>query len=73
MTDVDAGLSWQKSSLSFSNGNCVEMADLPDGGVAMRDSKHPDEAMLSFSSRADFKAFLENAKSGLFDDYGNLD
>ena len=28
-----AGLSWTKSSLSFSNSNCVEVASLPNGGV----------------------------------------
>ena len=31
--------SWIKSSLSFSNSNCVEVAGLPDGRVGLRHSK----------------------------------
>ena len=31
--------SWTKSSLSHANGNCVEVADLPERHVGMRDSK----------------------------------
>ena len=29
-----SGSHWVKSSLSFSNGNCVEVANLAEGGVA---------------------------------------
>ena len=31
---------WIKSSLSFSNNNCVEVADLPDSTVGIRNSPH---------------------------------
>ena len=37
----NADLSWIKSSLSYCNSNCVEVASLPDGGVGVRDSKDP--------------------------------
>ncbi len=40
-------LDWHKSSYSSGNGdNCVEVAALPDGGRAIRDSKDPDGGML---------------------------
>lgn len=34
-------LHWRKSSYSGEHGACIEIADLPDGGAAMRDSKNP--------------------------------
>ena len=40
---------WIKSSLSFSNGNCVEVADLPDGTVGIRNSRDTDGPMLRFT------------------------
>ncbi len=30
---------WVKSSFSFSNSNCVQVASLPGGAVGVRDSK----------------------------------
>jgi len=38
------------------NGECVEVAPLPDG-VAVRDSKRPEDQYLSFS-RTDWATFL---------------
>jgi hypothetical protein len=32
---------WVKSSLSFSNGNCVEVTELPGGSVGVRNSREP--------------------------------
>ncbi|MCX5338298.1 MULTISPECIES: DUF397 domain-containing protein [unclassified Streptomyces] len=32
-------LAWHKSSYSSENGACVEIAQVPDGRVAVRDSK----------------------------------
>jgi hypothetical protein len=34
--------SWVKSSLSFSNGNCVEVANLPNDEIGIRDSKNTE-------------------------------
>jgi hypothetical protein len=40
-------LNWVKSSYSTAtSGNCVEVAALPDGGRAVRDSKNPDGPVL---------------------------
>jgi Domain of unknown function (DUF397) len=63
------GLSWIKSSLSFSNSNCVEIAPLPGGGVAMRDSKDPGGPVLRFT-RGEWRAFLGGAFLGEFDHVG---
>ena len=40
---------WVKSSLSFSNGNCVEVAGLPGGQIGVRDSKDVTGPVLSFT------------------------
>lgn len=32
-------VTWRKSTRSNSQGNCVEMAELPDGRVAIRNSR----------------------------------
>jgi len=44
----------------------VEVADLPDGGAAVRDSKDPDGPKLVFT-RAEWVAFLGGVKDGEFD------
>jgi Domain of unknown function (DUF397) len=40
---------WIKSSLSFSNSNCVEVADLPDGRIGVRHSKDAEGPVLRFT------------------------
>ena len=40
---------WVKSSLSFSNGNCVEVAELPGGSVGVRNSREPAGTVLRFT------------------------
>lgn len=59
---------WRKSSYS-SAGNCVEIAELPDGRIGIRNSNHPSEAATVFT-RSEIDAFLRGAKSGEFDDMG---
>lgn len=58
-------LSWVTSSLSRANGNCVQMAALPDRRVAVRDSKNPEGPHLHFSSD-EWAAFLAGVKAGEF-------
>lgn len=43
-------LKWVKASYSGSVGNCVEVAILPDGGRAVRDSKDAAGPILRFSA-----------------------
>jgi uncharacterized protein DUF397 len=56
---------WQKASAS-NTGGCVEVAATPDGGVAVRDSKQPDGAVLRYTAY-EWRCFLTGAKAGEFD------
>lgn len=58
---------WRKSSFSNGAGACVEVADLPDGTIAVRNSNHPDAGTLSFTP-AGMAALVEGIKAGEFDD-----
>jgi hypothetical protein len=62
--DIDK-LHWFKSSASAS-GACVEVAHLPGGGVALRDSKDRAKGPHVYTSR-EWEAFLIGAKNGEFD------
>jgi hypothetical protein len=58
---------WRKSRHSGQLGNCVEVAPLAGGDVAVRHSKYPGAAALVFT-RDEMAAFLAGAKDGEFDD-----
>ncbi|MEV8404129.1 DUF397 domain-containing protein [Streptomyces niveus] len=64
---------WRKSSFSGGSngggGDCVETAALPDGRIAVRNSKTP-EAGTVFFTRAEMAAWLAGVKAGEFDDLG---
>ncbi|MER6781982.1 MULTISPECIES: DUF397 domain-containing protein [unclassified Streptomyces] len=60
------GALWVKSGASVGNGNCVEVAALAGGGVAMRNSRFPDGPALVFTT-AEIEAFLRGAKDAEFD------
>jgi hypothetical protein len=60
---------WVKSSASGSNHNCVEVADLLDGGVGVRNSRNPEGAVLQFTP-TEWHAFLAGARKGEFDQFG---
>lgn len=61
------GLSWTKSRRSGPTGNCVEMAQLPPGhGVAVRNSRHPEGAVLVYTD-AEIEALILGVKDGDFD------
>ena len=60
------GISWVKSRHSGpTGGNCVEVAFLGGGEVAMRNSRDPDGPALVFSA-AEWNAFLGGAADGEF-------
>ncbi|WP_326641468.1 DUF397 domain-containing protein [Streptosporangium sp. NBC_01755] len=56
-------LAWRKSSYSGSGDNCVEVAALPNGGQAVRDSKNPTGPVLKFSPGA-WNTFISGIKDG---------
>lgn len=62
---------WRKSSFSGSGGqgggNCVAVAALADGTIAVRDSKNPG-AGATFFARAEISAWIDGCKAGAFGD-----
>jgi Domain of unknown function (DUF397) len=61
---------WIKSSLSFSNSNCVEVADLPNRVIGVRDSKDSEGPVLRFTP-GEWDAFLGGVRNGEFDSFGS--
>ncbi|MFF2848771.1 DUF397 domain-containing protein [Streptomyces sp. NPDC058001] len=58
---------WVKSAASAGIGECVEVALVPGGGVAVRNSRFPDGAALLFT-KAEMTAFVAGAGAGEFDE-----
>jgi hypothetical protein len=61
-----SGFNWVKSSLSFANGNCVEVASLPGGEIGVRNSRESEGAVLRFTSD-EWHAFIGGVRNGEFD------
>jgi hypothetical protein len=59
-------LSWQLSTYTNGSGACVEVAALPQGGRAIRDSKDRSGPILVFTA-AEWKAFAAGVRDGEFD------
>lgn len=64
------GRYWVKSSLSFANGNCVEVAHLPGGEVGVRNSRDSEGPVLRFTP-SEWDAFLGGVRNGEFDAFSN--
>jgi hypothetical protein len=60
------GVTWQKSRRSNSQGNCVELAELPTGQIAIRNSRCPEGPALVYT-RAEIEALILGVKDGDFD------
>jgi predicted secreted Zn-dependent protease len=58
-------LDWYKSSYSSGNGQCTMCARLPDGGMAVKDSKDANSPVLRFSA-AEWQAFVAGVNAGEF-------
>jgi len=67
----DSGPNWVKSSLSFANGNCVEVANLSGGEIGVRNSRDSAGAVLRFTPD-EWHAFLGGVRNGEFDSFGQL-
>jgi hypothetical protein len=55
--------------LSYANGNCVEVADLPGGEIGVRNSRNSTGPVLRFTSD-EWHAFLGGVRNGEFDSFG---
>lgn len=64
------GATWRRSRHSGAVGNCVELASVDGGAVAVRNSRYPNGPALVYT-RAEIAAFLAGAKDGEFDDMVN--
>jgi hypothetical protein len=60
-------LQWRKSKASNPSGNCVELAELDGGDIAVRNSRHPCGPTIVYT-RAEIAAFISGVRSGEFDD-----
>ncbi len=63
-----SGCYWIKSSLSYANGNCVEVASLPGGEIGVRNSRESAGPVLRFTPN-EWHAFLGGVRKGEFDGF----
>jgi hypothetical protein len=66
---TQAKLIWRTASRCPSGSTCVEIAELPEGGAAMRDGKDAASPVLSFDAQG-WAAFVTAVRQGEFDATG---
>jgi hypothetical protein len=59
-------ITWRVSSRCAGNGECVAVAQFPNGQIAVRDTKDPAGRSVAFSA-ADWSTFLSRVRAGEFD------
>jgi hypothetical protein len=59
-------VTWRKSRRSNPSGNCVEMAQLPGGEIAVRNSRDPHGPTLIYTS-GEIAVFILGVRDGDFD------
>jgi uncharacterized protein DUF397 len=57
------GAIWRKASASGPEHDCVEVAELPGGGRAVRDSKNTEREPLRFTA-SEWAAFRQGVRAG---------
>ncbi len=65
--DQLGAVTWRKSRASNPSGDCIEVAALDSGAVAVRNSRDPHGPALVYTP-AEIDAFIRGAKDGEFDD-----
>jgi hypothetical protein len=59
-------VSWRKSRRSNPSGNCVELAELDGGAIAVRDSRQRSGPALIYS-RTEIAVLIHRARTGRLD------
>ncbi|WP_433329479.1 DUF397 domain-containing protein [Spirillospora sp. CA-294931] len=59
-------LIWRTSRRCGENGECVQVADLPDGGIGVRDSAAPAGPVLALTA-VQWRDLVHRAKDGNYD------
>ena len=64
--DLLVAARWRKSTASNPSGSCVELAELPGGMIAVRNSRDKSGPALVYP-RTELAGFLRDVKNGEFD------
>ena len=60
-------MAWRTSTFSDGESNCVEVADLPDGGRLVRDTMDAGAGPTLRFTPAEWVAFVAGVRAGEFD------